>query len=339
MLLFNLCREEERREALVNSLATDEASVLLLAMSWSSPRPDAGQWLSLLMERLVEDGLAPRLLSAVLTPCETEPPHAQRVRAAVYVVEAMRGLCTQPGAEAAGSSAPDAPSSGLDTPWDLDAQGTCAWRDGTASLARALRVLGPRVTPPPASEPERAELGPTDVTWVVRHVVRCLASASASDASSFRQAARERGVAAAAVEVGKRLHVPPQQSQRNPDTVDDQEPHHAWFGFRRDVINLIANLCYGNRETQDEVRENGGIPVVLSACCIDDLNPYIQQHAVWAIRTLTEDNDDNQRAIQELEAHRVESSPEELDRLGLKPHLSEQGTLSLRPEGKPDGAA
>ena len=44
------------------------------------------------------------------------------------------------------------------------------------------------------------------------------------------------------------------------------------------------------------------IKVILSHCSLDDLNPFIREKALFAIRNITDKNEQNQKMIASLEA-------------------------------------
>ncbi|ORY95652.1 spinocerebellar ataxia type 10 protein domain-domain-containing protein [Syncephalastrum racemosum] len=96
---------------------------------------------------------------------------------------------------------------------------------------------------------------------------------------------------------------------------------------KRDSVRLIGALCYHNRQMQDETREQGGIPLVLAQCKIDDANPYIREYAVLAIRNILEENDANQALIAELQPMQAVQTPE-LDEMGLETRL-EDGKVKI----------
>jgi len=74
------------------------------------------------------------------------------------------------------------------------------------------------------------------------------------------------------------------------------------FGFKRDLVRLLSNLCYRNPANQDEVREHNGIELLLDCSQADGRNPLITQWVVLAIRNLCEDNPQNQEVIRSIEA-------------------------------------
>ena len=83
----------------------------------------------------------------------------------------------------------------------------------------------------------------------------------------------------------------------NPD--DDNSTHPA-FGFKRNLIQLIGNMCYLNTLNQDCVRHMDCIPLLLEHCNVDDYNPYICQWAIFCLRNVLENNLENQQVIRSL---------------------------------------
>ncbi|XP_078529953.1 ataxin-10-like isoform X2 [Lissotriton helveticus] len=76
---------------------------------------------------------------------------------------------------------------------------------------------------------------------------------------------------------------------------------HPAVGFKAHLIRLIGNLCYKNKENQNKIHQLDGIPLILDNCSIDDNNPFLNQWAVYAIRNLTEQNEENQAIIAQME--------------------------------------
>ncbi|XP_070394863.1 ataxin-10 isoform X2 [Dermacentor albipictus] len=75
--------------------------------------------------------------------------------------------------------------------------------------------------------------------------------------------------------------------------------HHS-FGFKRDLVQLIGNMCHQNRKHQDMIRNLDGIPLILDVCNLDAKNPFIIQHVILAIRNLMEANPENQAVVGSL---------------------------------------
>ncbi|XP_066142792.1 ataxin-10 isoform X2 [Euwallacea fornicatus] len=91
------------------------------------------------------------------------------------------------------------------------------------------------------------------------------------------------------------------------------------FGFKADLIRLIANLCWRNRVMQELAREAELIPVLLDCCNMDAKNPFIIQWAILAIRNICENNRENQLIIGGLTQKKFISS-EILENFGVKLH-------------------
>uniref|UniRef100_A0A3B3QHQ9 Ataxin-10 n=1 Tax=Paramormyrops kingsleyae TaxID=1676925 RepID=A0A3B3QHQ9_9TELE len=104
---------------------------------------------------------------------------------------------------------------------------------------------------------------------------------------------------------------------------------HPAVGFKAHLVRLIGNLCHINAENQNKVRELDGIPLILDNCSIDSNNPFISQWAVFAIRILLENNQENQAVVQALERRGV-ASDSALRDMGFR--LEERdGRLLLKP--------
>ncbi|KAK9456675.1 spinocerebellar ataxia type 10 protein domain-containing protein [Dipodascopsis uninucleata] len=68
------------------------------------------------------------------------------------------------------------------------------------------------------------------------------------------------------------------------------------------LVGILSVLAEKNRTVQDQVRECGGLPVILSQCNIDDNNPFIREYAILCIKGLLENNKENQDFVASLEA-------------------------------------
>ncbi|KAJ3745460.1 spinocerebellar ataxia type 10 protein domain-containing protein [Lentinula detonsa] len=73
------------------------------------------------------------------------------------------------------------------------------------------------------------------------------------------------------------------------------------FNFlKRDLVRLLGILCSDDRAVQDRLRKCGGIEVVLNLCVVDERNPYIREHAIFALHNLLKDNAVNQAVVEEI---------------------------------------
>ncbi|KAH9066665.1 spinocerebellar ataxia type 10 protein domain-containing protein, partial [Lactarius vividus] len=85
--------------------------------------------------------------------------------------------------------------------------------------------------------------------------------------------------------------------------VPAQSAGEAGFSYlKRDLVRLLGILCYNNKAMQDRVRLCGGIPVVLNLCVIDDRNPYLREHALFAVRNLLHNNSENKAVVDTFRA-------------------------------------
>jgi len=75
----------------------------------------------------------------------------------------------------------------------------------------------------------------------------------------------------------------------------------AGFNYvKRDLVRLLGVLCTGEKGVQDRARACGGIPVVMNLCVVDERNPYLREHAIFALHNLLEGNAENQRVVDEI---------------------------------------
>jgi len=72
------------------------------------------------------------------------------------------------------------------------------------------------------------------------------------------------------------------------------------YGFKRDIIGLIANVIYRNTWAQDYLRTSDGLAALLDCTKIDARNPFILQWSIFAIRNALEDNHPNQQFIAQM---------------------------------------
>lgn len=93
--------------------------------------------------------------------------------------------------------------------------------------------------------------------------------------------------------------------------------HHS-FGFKRDLVQLIGNMCHQNRKHQDMIRNLDGIPVILDVCNLDAKNPFIIQHASLAIRNLLEANPENQAVVGSLVRQGVVTDSPLIKEMGIQ---------------------
>jgi len=72
--------------------------------------------------------------------------------------------------------------------------------------------------------------------------------------------------------------------------------------LKRDLVRLLGVLCHEVRAVQDRIRMADGIPVVMNLCVIDERNPYLREHAIFALHCLLKNNMENQALVDEVKA-------------------------------------
>lgn len=118
---------------------------------------------------------------------------------------------------------------------------------------------------------------------------------------------------------------------------DKGDENNTWFMFKSDIITIISGICYNCKQVQDEIRELGGLPLVLANCNIDNNNPYIKERSVFAIRNLCHKNPENQKIIESLEAKGVDKTAD-LEEMGIDAEIDEDGKLHVKRLPKKDKA-
>jgi ataxin-10 len=114
---------------------------------------------------------------------------------------------------------------------------------------------------------------------------------------------------------------PPPGQEQSPDTSDAD--NHGFAYLKRDLVRLLGILCHEKKAVQDRVRGAGGIEVVMSMCVIDDRNPCksvctepcflweqsctdklqidLREHAIFTLRNLLKDNQENQSVVYSIQ--------------------------------------
>ncbi|KAI9847478.1 MAG: copper transport protein [Sclerophora amabilis] len=112
-----------------------------------------------------------------------------------------------------------------------------------------------------------------------------------------------------------------------------------WRNLKKLVILVLSSLVWKSTEVQDQVRNHGGVEMVLQCCNFDSSNPYIREHAIMCLRFLLEGNEANMQVVRQLEPRQVVPS-EVLDKRGYETFIDEKGKVGLRrKDGLPAAAA
>lgn len=99
-------------------------------------------------------------------------------------------------------------------------------------------------------------------------------------------------------------------------------------GYRRDIVSVLANATFRRKHVQDQIREGGGLFLLLQQCVVDDNNPFLREWGLWAIRNLLEGNRENQREVAELELQNSVNTPA-IAQMGLRVEIDQ---MTRRPK-------
>lgn len=77
------------------------------------------------------------------------------------------------------------------------------------------------------------------------------------------------------------------------------------FGFKRNVIGIIANILYRNSTAQNYLRDSEGLVALLDCAKIDNRNPFILQWSIFALRNALENNSANQELVSQLKMTKI----------------------------------
>ncbi|EGW32127.1 uncharacterized protein SPAPADRAFT_55653 [Spathaspora passalidarum NRRL Y-27907] len=79
----------------------------------------------------------------------------------------------------------------------------------------------------------------------------------------------------------------------------------TYNSVKSSIIIILSYLTHESFEVQEQVRELGGLALILSNCVIDNNNPFIKEHAIVCLKYLLQDNKHNQQVVADLEAKRT----------------------------------
>ena len=102
-------------------------------------------------------------------------------------------------------------------------------------------------------------------------------------------------------------------AQPGPQSPPPEDPStFEWRNLKKLIILVLSSLVWKSRHVQDQIRETGGVDVVLNCTVHDANNPYIREHAVMCLKFLLEGNTENQKLVAELERRGVVAGYDEL---------------------------
>lgn len=121
--------------------------------------------------------------------------------------------------------------------------------------------------------------------------------------------------------------------------MDSQDPSEfEWRNLKKLVVLVLSSLVWRSPTVQDQIRQYGGVEMILACCTLDGHNPYIREHAIMCLRFLLEDNEKNIDIVRQL-APRTTVPDEVMDKRGYETYIDDKGKVGLRAkEGAPASA-
>ncbi|KAL9099471.1 MAG: hypothetical protein Q9163_005034 [Psora crenata] len=100
------------------------------------------------------------------------------------------------------------------------------------------------------------------------------------------------------------------------ESVDSTDPSDfEWRNLKKLVILVLSSLVWKSSTVQSQIRQYGGVEMVLACCSYDANNPYIREHAVMCLRFLLEGSGENKAIVAKLQ-ELGKMPPEEVGRVG-----------------------
>ncbi len=131
-------------------------------------------------------------------------------------------------------------------------------------------------------------------------------------------------------------YAPSSASESPSAAIDNADPSDfEWRNLKKLVVLVLSSLVWKSTTVQNQIRQYGGVEMILSCCNFDANNPYIREHAIMCLRFLLEGNRENMEIVRALEPRK--GVPEEvLDKRGYETFIDEKGKVGLRAK---DGGA
>ena len=86
------------------------------------------------------------------------------------------------------------------------------------------------------------------------------------------------------------------------ESVESADPSDfEWRNLKKLVILVLSSLVWKSSTVQSQIRQYGGVEMVLACCNYDANNPYIREHAVMCLRFLLEGSGENKAIVEKLQ--------------------------------------
>lgn len=94
----------------------------------------------------------------------------------------------------------------------------------------------------------------------------------------------------------------PSSTSPSPSALDAADPSDfEWRNLKKLVILVLSSLVWKSPTVQNQIRQYGGVEMVMACCMYDGNNPYIKEHAIMCLRFLLEGCEENRELVRGLE--------------------------------------
>lgn len=125
-----------------------------------------------------------------------------------------------------------------------------------------------------------------------------------------------------------------------PPPVATEEPaDFEWRNLKKLIVLVLSSLVWKSPTVQNQIRQHGGVEVILSCTQHDQNNPYIKEHAVMCLKFLLEGNKENQALVGNLEAREVVGDQQVLQEMGIEITLDETGKVKVVKNAREGGSS
>ena len=94
----------------------------------------------------------------------------------------------------------------------------------------------------------------------------------------------------------------PSSASPSPSALDAADPSDfEWRNLKKLVILVLSSLVWKSPTVQNQIRQYGGVEMVMACCMYDGNNPYIKEHAIMCLRFLLEGCEENRELVRGLE--------------------------------------
>lgn len=123
--------------------------------------------------------------------------------------------------------------------------------------------------------------------------------------------------------------------RQSPPLCTEDPAEFEWRNLKKLIVLVLSSLVWKSPTVQNQIREHGGVEVILGCTQYDAHNPYIKEHAVMCLKFLLEGNRENQGLVEGLEARQVADSGQEvLKNFGLEARIEQGGKVRLVDRGR-----